>query len=88
MAQIVDWNKKKSKILKLCRHECNAQVQNLLTLTFQNCSKNYDSFYPLSINQIKKNTILSLPKIKIMKIKKKTCSFCVLQKRNPKVLFS
>jgi hypothetical protein len=36
--------------------------ENLLVLTFENCSKNYDCFNPLSINQIFKMNILGPPK--------------------------
>jgi hypothetical protein len=36
----------------------NAMIfQDLLVLTFEKISKNYDYFNPLSINQIKKMTI-------------------------------
>jgi hypothetical protein len=33
-------------------------LQNLLIPTFENCFKNYDYFNPLSLNQIKKRSIL------------------------------
>jgi hypothetical protein len=50
MTQIVDWKKRKWKLLQNCRHEYNA-FQDLLVLTLKNCWKNYDRFNQLSIKQ-------------------------------------
>jgi hypothetical protein len=50
MAQIVDWNKRKWKLLQNCKHEYNV-IQDLLVLTLKNCWKKCDSFNQLYIKQ-------------------------------------
>jgi hypothetical protein len=60
MAQIVDWNKRKWKLLQNSKHEYNV-FQDLLVLTLKNCRIFFDSFNQLSIKQ--KRTIWSLHKI-------------------------
>ncbi len=58
MAQIVDWKKNCYKFVKM-----NAMaLQDLLVLTLENSSKNYDYFNPFSMNQIEKMTILGSPR--------------------------
>jgi len=54
MALIVDWNKKCGNYYKF--ENMNAMAfQDLLVLTFKNCSKICNCFNPLYINQIKKD---------------------------------
>jgi hypothetical protein len=48
---------KKWELLHICKHGCNG-LSRPPNLNFENCSKFYVCFNPLSINQIKKNTIL------------------------------
>jgi hypothetical protein len=43
--------RKKWKLLQICKHAWMT-LEDLLVLTFKNCSKNYDCCNPLSINQI------------------------------------
>jgi len=51
MTPIIDWNKKSGNYYKLV--DMNAMtLQELIVLTFENCTKSYDSFNSLSINQI------------------------------------
>jgi hypothetical protein len=58
MAQIVDWKKNCYKFVNM-----NAMaLRDLLVLTLENSSKNYDYFNMLSMNQIEKMTILGSPR--------------------------
>jgi hypothetical protein len=52
---------KKWELLQIYKHECNA-FQDLLVLTFKNCSKCCGCFNPLSIKQILKRTIWNPPR--------------------------
>jgi hypothetical protein len=51
MVHIVDWNKK--KVEKYYKFVNVIALQDFLVLTFENCTKFYDYFNSLSINQIK-----------------------------------
>ncbi len=56
----------------------NVMALQDLILTFENCSKCYDCFNPLSINQIKKKAILTILEIKSFKIVRKHSPFVFL----------
>jgi len=56
MAPIVDFKKKSGNYYKF--EDMNAMTfQDLLVLTFENCSKICNCFNPLCINQIKKGPL-------------------------------
>jgi len=52
-------------------------MQDFIVLTFENCSKIYDCFNPLFINQIQKRIVWDPPRNLKNKKGKKTCSFYV-----------
>jgi hypothetical protein len=56
-------------------------MQDFIVLTFENCSKFYDCFNPLFINQIQKKTMWDPPRNLKNKKGKKTCSFYVPKQR-------
>jgi hypothetical protein len=55
MVQIVDWNQKNEKYYKFVNV---IALQDFLVLTFENCSKFYDYFNSLYVNQIKERPSL------------------------------
>jgi len=56
-------------------------MQDFIVLTFENCSKFYDCFNPLFINQIQKRTMWDPPRNLKNKKGKKNVLFMFLNKR-------